>query len=65
MLLKCKAVAGRAGLDPEKFDLETFRSTYATRMLRSGFDVRTVQHWITLDGTQILGNDDAIFGARK
>lgn len=46
MLLKCKAVAERAGLDPAKFDLKTFRSTYATRMLRSGFDVRTVQHWM-------------------
>lgn len=46
MLLKCKAVAARAELDPEKFDLKTFRSTYATRMLRSGFDVRTVQHWM-------------------
>jgi integrase len=46
MLLKCKAVAERAGLNPEKFDLKTFRSTYATRMLRSGFDVRTVQHWM-------------------
>jgi integrase len=46
MLLKCKAVAKRAGLDSGKFDLKTFRSTYATRMLRSGFDVRTVQHWM-------------------
>jgi len=46
MLLKCKAIADRAGLDSEKFDLKTFRSTYATRMLRSGFDVRTVQHWM-------------------
>jgi site-specific recombinase XerD len=46
MLLKCKAVAKRAGLNSEKFDLKTFRSTYATRMLRSGFDVRTVQHWM-------------------
>jgi integrase len=46
MLLKCKAIAERAGLDSEKFDLKTFRSTYATRMLRSGFDVRTVQHWM-------------------
>jgi integrase len=36
----------RAGLDAAKFDLKTFRSTYATRMLRSGFDVRTVQHWM-------------------
>jgi integrase len=46
MLLKCKAIAERAGLDAEKFDLKTFRSTFATRMLRSGFDVRTVQHWM-------------------
>ena len=46
MLDHCKDVARRAGLDPTKFDLKTFRSTYATRMLRSGFDVRTVQHWM-------------------
>ena len=39
-------VAKRAGLDPAKFDLKTFRSTYATGMLRRGFDVRTVQHWL-------------------
>ena len=46
MLDRCKAIAKRAGLDPAKFDLKTFRSTYATRMLRQGFDVRTVQHWM-------------------
>jgi integrase len=46
MLDHCKAVATRAGLDPEQFDLKTFRSTYATRTLRAGFDVRTVQHWM-------------------
>ena len=46
MLDHCKAVVSRAGLDSSKFDLKTFRSTYATRMLRSGFDVRTVQHWM-------------------
>jgi integrase len=46
MLDRCKEVAKRAGLDPEEFDLKTFRSTYATRMLRAGFDVRTVQHWM-------------------
>ena len=46
MLLKCKAVAERCGLDPAKFDLKTFRSTYGTRMLRFGFDVRTVQYWM-------------------
>ena len=46
MLRLCKAVAERAGLDPTAFDLKTFRSTYATRMLRQGFDVRTVQDWM-------------------
>lgn len=46
MLDHCKAIAKRAGLDPTKFDLKTFRSTYATGMLRRGFDVRTVQHWM-------------------
>jgi integrase len=46
MLLRCKAIAKRTDLDEAKFDLKTFRSTYATRMLRAGFDVRTVQHWM-------------------
>jgi integrase len=46
MLDRCKAVAERAGLDPAKFDLKTFRSTFASRTLRTGFDVRTVQHWM-------------------
>ena len=32
--------------DPAKFDLKTFRSTFASRTLRAGFDVRTVQHWM-------------------
>jgi integrase len=42
---KCKAIAERAKLSPAHFHLRRFRPTYATRMLRSGFDVRTVQHW--------------------
>jgi integrase/recombinase XerD len=46
MLDHCKEIAKRAELDPARWDLKTFRSTYATRMLRSGFDVRTVQHWM-------------------
>jgi integrase len=46
MLDRCKKIADRAGLDPARFDLRKFRSTYATRMLRAGFDVRTVQHWM-------------------
>lgn len=46
MLDRCKEIAVRAGLDPARFHLRKFRSTYATRMLRAGFDVRTVQHWM-------------------
>jgi integrase/recombinase XerD len=46
LLDRCKAIAKRAKLDSANFDLKTFRSTYATRMLRAGFDVRTVQHWM-------------------
>src|SRR6266542_2382549 len=46
MLDHCKAIAMRAELDPTRFDLKTFRSTYATGMLRRGFDVRTVQQWM-------------------
>lgn len=46
MLDKCKEIARRAKLDAARFDLRKFRSTYATRMLRAGFDVRTVQHWM-------------------
>lgn len=41
---KCKGIATRAELDQERFNLRKFRSTYSTRMLRAGFDVRTVQH---------------------
>lgn len=46
MLDMAKRIAERANLDPAKFSLRRFRSTYATRMLRAGFDVRTVQHWM-------------------
>ena len=46
MLDHCKDIAMRAELDLTRFDLKTFRSTYATGMLRRGFDVRTVQHWM-------------------
>jgi len=46
MLRLRKEVAERAGLDPPASDLKTFRSTYATRMLRQGFDIRTVQDWM-------------------
>jgi integrase/recombinase XerD len=42
----CKEIARRAKMDEFRFNLKTFRSTYATRMLRTGFDVRTVQGWM-------------------
>ena len=54
MLDHCKAVAKRAGLDEAQFDLKTFRSTYATRTLRTGFDVRTVQHWMGYKSLELL-----------
>jgi integrase/recombinase XerD len=46
MLVMCKGIAERAKQDPARFHLRKFRATYATRMLRAGFDVRTVQHWM-------------------
>jgi site-specific recombinase XerD len=59
MLDKCKAIAARAKVDAERFDLKTFRSTYATRMLRAGFDPRTVQHWM---GHKSLENYYSLLG---
>ena len=42
----CKAVAKRAGLDETEWHLHRFRDTAATRWLRAGIDVRTVQDWL-------------------
>ena len=45
--LEClKAVAERAKLDPETVWLHKFRSTFATRSLWAGVDLRTVQQWL-------------------
>jgi integrase/recombinase XerD len=41
-----KAVAERAGLNPADCFLHKFRATFATTNLRSGVDLRTVQHWM-------------------
>ena len=41
-----KAVAERAKLNPENFWLHKFRSTFATRCLWAGVDLRTVQLWL-------------------
>jgi integrase len=43
---RCKEVAKRAGLNPERWHLHRFRDTAATRWLRAGIDVRTVQVWL-------------------
>ncbi len=52
---RCKAAAKRAGLNPKAWHLHRFRDTAATRWLRAGIDVRTVQTWLgheSLDTTQ-------------
>jgi integrase len=52
---RCKAIAKAAELDPEQWYLHRFRDTAATRWLRAGVDVRTVQTWLgheSLDTTQ-------------
>ncbi len=41
-----KAVAKRAELEKENFWLHKFRSTFATRCLWAGVDLRTVQLWL-------------------
>jgi len=43
---RCKEIAKRAGLDPKDWHLHRFRDTCATRWLRGGVDVRTVQVWL-------------------
>jgi hypothetical protein len=40
----------------------SFRLTYATRMLRSGFDVRTVQYWM---GHKSLETNYLVSGGRQ
>jgi hypothetical protein len=60
MLDRCKQIAKRAGLDEKKWDLKTFRSTYATLEC---FVQALTPYRSALDGTQVAGNDDAILGA--
>jgi integrase/recombinase XerD len=43
---RCKEIAKRAGLNPTEWHLHRFRDTAATRWLRAGIDVRTVQLWL-------------------
>jgi integrase len=45
-LHRLKACVRRAGLDEGEFYLHKFRATYATKSLRSGVDIRTVQEWL-------------------
>ena len=42
----CKNVVKRAELDQAQWHLHRFRDTAATRWLRAGIDVRTVQAWL-------------------
>jgi integrase len=42
----CKAIAERAGLNPEDFWLHKFRATFCTWHLWAGVDLRTCQHWM-------------------
>lgn len=42
----CKAIAERAGFDPEEWWLHKFRATFATLHLQAGVDLRTVQKWL-------------------
>ena len=41
-----KACVDRAALNKEDFWLHKFRSTFATRCLWAGVDLRTVQQWL-------------------
>ena len=43
LLDQCKLVAGRAGLDEAKCKIKSFRATFATNRLRSGYDLATVR----------------------
>ncbi len=43
---RCKEIATRAGLNKDEWHLHRFRDTAATRWLRAGIDVRTVQEWL-------------------
>jgi len=43
---RCKAIAKRAGLNPDAFWLHKFRSTFATWAPWAGVDLRTVQQWL-------------------
>ena len=42
----CKAIATRAGLNPDDFWLHKYRATFATWALWAGVDLRTVQLWM-------------------
>ena len=46
MLPKLKAIAKRAGLDPKNYWLHKFRSSFATKCIRNGVDLVTLQSWM-------------------
>ncbi|MGA8274512.1 MAG: site-specific integrase [Candidatus Sulfotelmatobacter sp.] len=43
---RCKQIAKAAGLDETEWHLHKFRDSAATRWLRAGIDVYTVQSWL-------------------
>lgn len=43
---RCRQIAKAAGLDEKEWHLHKFRDSAATRWLRAGIDVRTVQAWL-------------------
>lgn len=47
---ECKAIAERAGLNPQDFYLHKFRATRATELLQKGTDIKSVQ--------MVLGHSD-------
>jgi integrase len=59
---RCKEIATRAGLNKDEWHLHRFRDTAATRWLRAGIDMRTVQVWL---GSRVAGNNAEISGALK
>jgi integrase len=46
MLRRLKGVVTRADMNPAEWWLHKFRATFATRHLRSGSDLKTVQKWL-------------------
>lgn len=75
MLVQCKRIARIAGLDRDEWSLHGFRRTYATTLLQSGVDLKTVQklmghtrlestmrYLVAIDAKRMIGRVSEIFG---